>query len=146
MGQYHYVVNLTKKQYLHPHQLGDGLKLWEQLNSEGGTMAALLILLACSNGRGGGDIEPHPLVGAWAGDQIAVVGDYAEDRDLPPQFRASTIYEKCEDGDAYENITDQVKPLVEKACSVAITGEGWRDKTARRAMRPDMIVTLPTDR
>ena len=30
MGQYHYTVNLDKKEYLVPHKLGDGLKLLEQ--------------------------------------------------------------------------------------------------------------------
>lgn len=56
MGQYHVVVNLDKKEFIDPHKLGDGLKLFEQINSHGGTMAALFALLACSNGRGGGDI------------------------------------------------------------------------------------------
>lgn len=27
MGQYYYVVNVTKKQYLHPHKFGEGIKL-----------------------------------------------------------------------------------------------------------------------
>jgi hypothetical protein len=123
MGQYHMVVNLTKREYINPHKLGSGLKLWEQIanGANGGTGAALLVLLAASNGRGGGDLDvednwhgpecefprdnaqPGPMpetyseiakrtVGRWAGDQIAVVGDYAEDGDLPAEFEAEDIY------------------------------------------------------
>jgi len=29
MGQYHYLINLDKKQVIHPHQIGNGLKLHE---------------------------------------------------------------------------------------------------------------------
>jgi hypothetical protein len=33
MGQYHYLVNFDKKQCIHPHQIGNGLKLAEQICS-----------------------------------------------------------------------------------------------------------------
>jgi hypothetical protein len=36
MGQYYLIVNLDKKQYLHPHRFGDGLKLLEFGASGGG--------------------------------------------------------------------------------------------------------------
>jgi len=29
MGQYFLILNLDKKEYLHPHKLGSGYKLWE---------------------------------------------------------------------------------------------------------------------
>lgn len=171
MGQYHYTVNLDKREFLNPHKLGDGLKLWEQLNSQAGTMVALHILLACSNGRGGGDIEENPLVGRWAGDHIAVIGDYAEDDDLAPEHEADLISNLCrtEEGrqetvnywrelakegkgwnekadrlaraTLYRDISDDILPLVEQACDVKITGDGWREKTATRAMKPDMVIT-----
>lgn len=139
MGQYHMVVNLDKREYLNPHHLGCGLKLWEQLANGGigGTGGALIVLLACSNGRGGGDFDtdtnwhgpergdlsgPGPMpddyptiarrtIGRWAGDRIAVVGDYAEDKDLKPRDKASMIYSLCSDPtDIRENVqwlTDQ---------------------------------------
>ena len=56
MGQYHLTVNLDKKEFLMPHKLGVGLKLREQLGSRDSTPDALFILLACSNGYGGGDL------------------------------------------------------------------------------------------
>ena len=79
MGQYYYTVNLDKRQFLHPHKLGDGLKLIEFGDSSGGTMLALAVLLADGNGRGGGDLHvKDPIIGSWAGDRIVVAGDYAD--------------------------------------------------------------------
>ena len=34
MGQYWVVVNLDKHEFVMPHRLGSGLKLWEQLARE----------------------------------------------------------------------------------------------------------------
>jgi hypothetical protein len=79
VGQYYYVINLDKCEYLHPHKFGDGLKLLEFGCSTPGTLTALAVLLADGNGRGGGDLNStHPLIGSWAGDRIIVAGDYAD--------------------------------------------------------------------
>jgi hypothetical protein len=101
VGQYHLVVNLDKRAYLHPNHLGDGLKLME-FGDGGATLTALAILLAKDNGRGLGDLHvampdtplehwekdefnlkrvrtPHAhLVGSWAGDRITIAGDYGD--------------------------------------------------------------------
>ena len=45
MGQYFLIVNLDKKEYLHPHKFGDGLKLLEFGCSSQGTLTALTLLL-----------------------------------------------------------------------------------------------------
>jgi hypothetical protein len=86
MGQYYYVCNVDKKQYLDPHDFGDGLKLMEFGLSARGTLAGLAILLANSNGRGGGDLRadsPHAqMVGSWAGDRLVVCGDYSDENDV----------------------------------------------------------------
>jgi len=80
MGQYYYVVNLDKREYLHPHRMGDGLKLLEFGSSGRGTMLGLAVLLADGNGRGGGDLRSNrPIVGSWAGDRIVIAGDYADE-------------------------------------------------------------------
>jgi hypothetical protein len=71
MGQYFKIVNLDKRQYLHPHTLGDGLKLLEFSASSEGTMSALALLCADNDDGCGGD-----LVGSWCGDRIAILGDY----------------------------------------------------------------------
>jgi len=97
-------MNSDKREFLHPHKFGDGLKLMEFSMSAPGTMTGLALLLASSNGpdgRGGGDWHPwlggpgyegrevpddparcaevaKLVPGRWAGDRITVVGDYAE--------------------------------------------------------------------
>lgn len=85
MGQYYLVCNIDKKQFLHPHKLGDGLKLMEFAASDDGTMLALGLLLADGCGRGGGDFHAKKgskpdldLIGAWKGDRIVIAGDYAD--------------------------------------------------------------------
>jgi len=122
LGQYWLAVNLDKKEFIMPHKLGCGLKLWEQIANHPSTGTALLILTAAMpEQRGGGDldldvnwhgpertsgIEPgqmpedyqvvaHRTIGRWAGDRIAVVGDYAEREDLAPEHNADIIYTLC---------------------------------------------------
>lgn len=80
MGQYYKIVNIKKKQYITPHTFGDGSKLMEFSMSANGVLAGLAILLADGNGRGGGDLHSeNDIVGSWAGDNIVVAGDYADD-------------------------------------------------------------------
>jgi hypothetical protein len=143
MGQYHFVVNADKREYLMPHQLGDGLKLMEFGNSAGGVMTGLAILLAVSNGRGGGDLRyEDPIVGSWGGDRIAIVGDYAEDTDLPTSFdpEPSTIFDRCLDAGSgypdparvtpglptYRNISADVRRAIEADGMYRFEGTaGW---------------------
>jgi len=102
MGQYHVIVNLDKHEFLNPWDMGEGAKLLEWGYGSGTMLTALSILLAVSNGRGGGDYhgnEKDPAldewVGRWGGDRIAVVGDYAEDGDLPAEHNAGAIWWAC---------------------------------------------------
>jgi hypothetical protein len=81
MGQYHKVYNVDKKEYIEPHNINNGMKLVEQIGGEHTTSTALFLLLANSNGRGGGDVEEHHLIGSWAGDRIVIQGDYSEPSD-----------------------------------------------------------------
>lgn len=94
MGQYYKIINKSKKEYLDPHHCGDGAKLMEFGLSGEGTMSALAILLATSNGLGGGDLntEDKTIMGRWAGDSIAIVGDYD---DFSPH---KGLYDKAENG------------------------------------------------
>jgi hypothetical protein len=80
MGQYYKIVNIKKKQYISPYKFGDGSKLMEFSMSANGVLAGLAILLADGNGKGGGDLNSNnPIVGSWAGDNIVIAGDYADD-------------------------------------------------------------------
>jgi hypothetical protein len=118
VGQYHLVVNLSRKEFLDPHKLGCGLKAWEQIANQLATPQALFVLLMCSNGRGGGDLMRNSrhwtksdVIGRWRGDNIAVVGDYAENGDLSPKFRAKTLYKRCRAGQ-FTDVTDLVAPIL----------------------------------
>ena len=127
MGQYHLPVNLDKKEFLMPHRLGAGLKQWEQLVNSPSTPQAMFILTCASNNRGGGDIRPHDVLGRWAGDRIAVVGDYSEDSDLDPDLKASEIYANCLEGkDGWADISDQVAEVIEAEFEGQYEGDGWR--------------------
>ena len=78
MGQYHKLYNIDRKEYVHAHRIGCGLKLLEQIGDVQTTATAAFLLVANSNDRGSGDAPPHPYIGRWAGDRIVVQGDYAE--------------------------------------------------------------------
>lgn len=106
MGQYHFPVNLTKKQYLDPHKFNDGLKLREFGCSANGTLTALTYLLASSVGRGGGDFEKGKLAGTWAGDRIAIIGDYSEKGDIPDCDAHQVAHELLE---TYEDVSVAVR-------------------------------------
>lgn len=126
MGQYWFPINLTKKEFIDPHKLGSGLKLWEQLANSPGTGTALLILCAAMpEARGGGDLKENPIIGRWAGDRIALVGDYADDSDLPAEFAASQLYDKCGNGE-FTDISADVCTVIEHELAGTYEGEGWR--------------------
>lgn len=152
MGQYWWPVNLDKKEYINPHVLGTGLKLWEQLANHPGTGSALIVLCAAMpEARGGGDFDlfedwhgsewdpaesqPVPTkkeyheiaektIGRWAGDRIALIGDYAEDDDLPG-FNAKEIFEKM--GNEYVDISQNVAIIIEHELNGRYRGDGWRE-------------------
>jgi len=115
MGQYYMLVNLDKKQYIHPHAFGDGLKLLEFGSSGEGTMCALAILLASGNGRGGGDLySENPIVGSWAGDRIVISGDYDDDGkwDAPSDQTLYSYVQEC-----FEDVSvDVMSAMAEDVC------------------------------
>ena len=74
MGQYFLVVNTTKKEYLHPHRFGEGLKFMEFTLDGCGIMHGLAHLLAQSSD--GVHIDNSEVTGRWIGDHVVIVGDY----------------------------------------------------------------------
>lgn len=141
MGQYHYLVNLDKKQVVHPHQIGNGLKLYEQIGSQYSTATALVMLLAASSkngGRGGGDFRAqHPLIGSWAGDRIAFIGDYATAGDIPA-CNAALICRKVvaacnptgtdqppKGWHQWTNISGSVREMMAAEFNIQYDGTGW---------------------
>lgn len=66
-------------------------------------------------------------IGRWAGDRIALVGDYAEDGDLPnAKDKASEIYGYCSEGQ-WKDISEDVCAVIEHELHGKYEGEGWRD-------------------
>lgn len=106
MGQYHVLYNTDKKEYVHAHRIDNGLKLLEQVGFEKSTSTALFLLVANSNGRGGGDANEHELIGRWAGDRIVVQGDYAEEGDQ--------AYITDSERESYTDISTKVLDLLNK--------------------------------
>jgi hypothetical protein len=95
MGQYYLVCNVDRREYLHPHHFGDGLKLMEFGSSGCGTMLGLAVLLADGNNRGGGDLRSnHRVIGSWRGDRIVVAGDYADAKHFVPEDLREEAYRK----------------------------------------------------
>lgn len=155
MGQYFKAVNLDKKEFIHPHKLGSGLKLWEIVAGDHVGRALVVLTAAHREVRGGGDIQTGGIVGRWAGDRIAIVGDYAEDSDLAPEFQASAIYKKCrtpEDADnvpaieLFTDISGQVAAVLESELDGKFVGDGWKDWQQNgdepEPSRPDMVIAL----
>lgn len=134
MGQYYKIVNLDKRQYLHPHRFGDGLKLMEFAASGDGVMCGLAVLLADGNGRGGGDLDSSdPLVGSWAGDRVVIAGDYGDPGRFLEEYPDRNIYDVA--SEEFEDISDRVIRIVADAegegsalSRIDPTAEGWRDK------------------
>lgn len=97
MGQYYVIANLDKKEFIDPHTFGNGVKLMEFGMDSQSTMMGLAILLASSNGMGGGDLHlPHDtafdhIPGRWAGDRVVIAGDY-DDREGSP---GCGVYGRC---------------------------------------------------
>jgi hypothetical protein len=109
MGQYYVVANLDKREFLYPRHFGSGVKLLEFGSDGQSVMTGLAVLLAESNGRGGGDLNGDPEVidkvaGRWAGDRIIVAGDYADEGEI-----GWNVYSDCgSESNGWEDISEEV--------------------------------------
>lgn len=95
MGQYHNPIAISAREGIISHAIDSGVKLLEQACSTN-PRAALAILLATPEGDTARDARWSPMTGRWAGESMAMVGDYAEADDLTPRPCAqdeSKIYE-----------------------------------------------------
>lgn len=117
------LVNFDKKQYVHPHKMDDGYKLGEIAFSSGGTSTALCLLIATNKDRFEND--PDGVVGSWAGDRVALVGEYGagdcerfaktsdEDTDLTGIFHVrqpDSVWEKVHMD--YSEISDSLLSVI----------------------------------
>ena len=116
MGQYHKIANLDRKEVLNPHNFGVGIKLLEF--SESRVTTALSVLLACSNNRGGGDLRSDDeLCGSWAGDRIAIIGDYWEEDEAKRNLIPTWDMMGEEEGGEYTDISLKILKVMCEADS-----------------------------
>ncbi len=112
MGQYHKLINITKKEYIVGHDIGINLKHYEQIGFEG-SMADVLYCLMIAQGndyRGGGDVSGHRAIGRWAGDHVAIVGDYyTEEGD---NYKYKNLYDIVDDDRHYKNISPSIRSML----------------------------------
>ena len=166
-----------KEFIIDPYMLASGVKLWEQIANAPGVGAALIVLTAAMpEQRGGGDFDlernwhgperpgpeyssrpapmppdyqvvAHRTIGRWAGDRIALVGDYTEDSDLPAEFQASAIYGRCRDG-TYLDITADVRQVIEHELQGRFVdeGHGWSEWVDHDTSTPRPRPPTPLDR
>ncbi len=128
MGQYHCLVNLDKKEYVSPHRLGLGAKQREHNGPFDGSLAdALYLLTIASPARGGGDWALTPISGAWAGNRVAVLGDYTEDGDLPDSPEAGNLYGAVDASDGeWTDISDKVADAFTSIFGIRFTSDTMR--------------------
>ena len=132
MGQYHMVVNIDKEQTLDPHKFGSGLKLMEFGNDGQSILTGLAVLLADSNGRGGGDLRCNkPIVGSWAGDRIVITGDYGDEGKWV-EGEERNLYHHAQEN--YADISNEViEAIVEgegnwhRLSKINLSETGWRN-------------------
>lgn len=130
MGQYYKAVNLDKKEFLSPHDCGNGAKLMEFGLSGMSMMSCVSILLADGNGRGGGDLHSkNPIIGSWAGDRIVITGDYADNGKFIPEDQGPLEW----DGEEHEKYN---------LYTLASEDYGWKNVSvaAMRALAEDNYV------
>ena len=113
MGQYHKLINITKKEYIVGHDIGINLKHYEQIGFEG-SMADVLYCLMIAQGndpRGGGDVSGHKYIGRWTGDDVAIVGDYY-DCELGDNHKYYKLYDYVEYDRHYKNISPSIRSML----------------------------------
>lgn len=167
MGQYYVIANKTKREYIDPHFFGNGVKLMEFSMAGRSTMTGLAVLLASSNGMGGGDLHLSPeskfdhIPGRWTGDSIVIAGDY----DDVPTSPGCRVYSLCGAPDPLQELADAVTGdagiykdisadvlgcLLEDACfredfcSVESDNAAWAEYT-KRQRREAWIMARPGD-
>ena len=112
MGQYHKLINITKKEFVVGYDIGILAKHYEQIGFEG-SMADVLYCLMIAQGndnRGGGDVSGHKFIGRWAGDHVAIVGDYYDEKTDNPKYK--NLYDIGEDDRHYKNISPSIRAML----------------------------------
>jgi hypothetical protein len=103
MGQYYFVANLDKEEYMSPHKVDSGAKAREWLY-DGNLTRLLGLLLIDGDARGGGDVFVE-MAGRWAKDRIVICGDYADDE---PDSEKNIYTMITEEGSSWVEISNEI--------------------------------------
>lgn len=112
MGQYYVIASLDQKEFIDPRAFGSGVKLMEFSMDGSSVMTGLAVLLASSNGQGGGDLhlpadsEWDDIPGRWTGQRIVVAGDYDEREGSP----GNGVYQRCGTENPIEALANTLEP------------------------------------
>lgn len=86
MGQAFFPVNLDKKEFIHPHEAGDGYKLLELK----WTLKCMAILMSNSDDHPWSEAPMH---GRWANDHVVLMGEYEWDNRESGNFAQINVSE-----------------------------------------------------
>jgi len=163
MGQYWKIVNLDRREYVNCGRLGGLKLWEQIANWPSGGTALIILCAAEREVCGGGDLDldenwhgperdvfgqhacsPGPMpddypeiaratIGRWAGSRIALVGDYAERDDLPPELNADLIYDLCNPEERVREIVTYYHAVAEEHRQRGNDGlaEAYDDKARR---------------
>jgi len=138
MGQYFTIFNIDKKEYLEPYWFGHGLTLPGIARTPGGVMAGLAILLACS---GSGRYVDGPIYARWAGDRIAIVGDYFQGDVAGCPFDEDTWCRATDQQDVWVDISEHVRHTLESDWELQLPPPRLDGADPRSILHPDGTIT-----
>jgi hypothetical protein len=138
MGQYFIIVNLDKKEFLESHWFGHHSKLPSFARTAEGAMAGLALLLACS---GSGWYSSGPIYGRWAGDRIAIVGDYFHGTVGGHEFSQDIWYRITNQEDGWAGIGEQVRHTLETDWELTLPPPMLDGAEPRSVLHPDGTIT-----
>lgn len=142
MGQYFIICNLDKKELVDPGEFGHGLKLFSIASSSNGALMGLTYLLALSGGSGGVEQRASdPMFGRWAGDRVAIVGDYFNGTVAGMAWDQGVWTEVSSWRDGWVDITEHVVRSIEAFFRVRVERGGLDDTGPRSVLHADGTVT-----
>ena len=147
MGQYFNLVNATKKQFIDPHKCGNGLKMGECTGWEHSVQTIGKLLMSPPR-------DEHPMIGAWAGDEVFFAGDYGSTYDIDLKELpgdGGERYFALEDDDGnpssgWEDVSYKACDMMSAIYGIKYSGNGWRKITETKGskasppLRPDIIL------
>jgi hypothetical protein len=109
MGEYFVICNLDKKELISPSGFGHGNKPGDFVqNARGGVLSGLLELLLLGGSFSAIDERQRHIVGRWAGDRIAIIGDYFSDEVAGTSWSQDEWWARTVGRDGWVNITEHV--------------------------------------